>query len=115
MHNTSLNCSCDNLPLVLKTSRHLTDVVELEVQKFLGISEYSLEVTVLVVFCVQLDSATSLIQAAKNLMNAVVLAVKASYVASTKYTRAGAGVSICTVVLISAVCFYTLQHNMWLV
>ncbi|UYV60773.1 CTNNA1 [Cordylochernes scorpioides] len=31
-----------------------------------------------------LDSATSLIQAAKNLMNAVVLTVKASYVASTK-------------------------------
>ena len=45
-------------------------------------------------YTVQLDSATSLIQAAKNLMNAVVLAVKASYVASTKYTRAGAGVSI---------------------
>jgi len=42
---------------------------------------------------VQLDSATSLIQAAKNLMNAVVLAVKASYVASTKYTRAASGVS----------------------
>lgn len=36
-----------------------------------------------------LDSATSLIQAAKNLMNAVVLAVKASYVASTKYTKSG--------------------------
>uniref|UniRef100_A0A1B0FD64 Alpha-catenin n=1 Tax=Glossina morsitans morsitans TaxID=37546 RepID=A0A1B0FD64_GLOMM len=34
-----------------------------------------------------LDSATSLIQAAKNLMNAVVLTVKYSYVASTKYTR----------------------------
>ena len=32
-----------------------------------------------------LDSATSLIQAAKNLMNAVVLTVKCSYVASTKY------------------------------
>ncbi|XP_037919351.1 catenin alpha isoform X5 [Hermetia illucens] len=36
-----------------------------------------------------LDSATSLIQAAKNLMNAVVLTVKYSYVASTKYTRQG--------------------------
>uniref|UniRef100_A0A8C6KC68 Catenin alpha-2 n=1 Tax=Nothobranchius furzeri TaxID=105023 RepID=A0A8C6KC68_NOTFU len=35
----------------------------------------------------QLDSATSLIQAAKNLMNAVVLTVKASYVASTKYQK----------------------------
>lgn len=35
-----------------------------------------------------LDSATSLIQAAKNLMNSVVLTVKASYVASTKYPRA---------------------------
>ncbi|XP_064630092.1 catenin alpha-2-like isoform X2 [Lineus longissimus] len=34
-----------------------------------------------------LDSATSLIQAAKNLMNAVVLTVKASYVASTKYNK----------------------------
>lgn len=34
-----------------------------------------------------LDSATSLIQAAKNLMNAVVLTVKASYVASTKHGR----------------------------
>ena len=34
-----------------------------------------------------LDSATSLIQAAKNLMNAVVLTVKYSYVASTKYPR----------------------------
>jgi len=33
----------------------------------------------------QLDSATSLITAAKNLMNAVVLTVKASYIASTKY------------------------------
>ncbi|XP_067934469.1 catenin alpha-2-like [Watersipora subatra] len=40
-----------------------------------------------------LDSATSLIQAAKNLMNAVVYAVKASYVASTKYKcRQRAGV-----------------------
>ena len=39
-----------------------------------------------------LDSATSLIQAAKNLMNAVVLTVKASYVASTKYPRQMAGV-----------------------
>ena len=36
-------------------------------------------------FLLQLDSATSLIQAAKNLMNAVVYAVKASYVASTKH------------------------------
>jgi catenin alpha len=36
-----------------------------------------------------LDSATSLIQAAKNLMNAVVLTVKSSYVASTKYPRHG--------------------------
>ncbi|KAK7929667.1 hypothetical protein WMY93_006062 [Mugilogobius chulae] len=36
---------------------------------------------------VKLDSATSLIQAAKNLMNAVVLTVKASYVASTKYQK----------------------------
>ena len=34
-----------------------------------------------------LDSATSLIQAAKNLMNAVVVTVKSSYVASTKYPR----------------------------
>ena len=34
-----------------------------------------------------LDSATSLIQAAKNLMAAVVSTVKASYVASTKYLR----------------------------
>jgi len=34
-----------------------------------------------------LDSATSLIQAAKNLMNAVVLTVKCSYVASTKYRQ----------------------------
>lgn len=41
------------------------------------------------VFSFQLDSATSLIQAAKNLMNAVVLTVKYSYVASTKYTRQG--------------------------
>ena len=34
-----------------------------------------------------LDSATSLIQAAKNLMNAVVVTVKSSYVASTKSPR----------------------------
>jgi len=53
---------------------------------------------------VQLDSATSLIQAAKNLMNAVVLAVKASYVASTKYTRAGAGVSVSVLLLVFLVC-----------
>ena len=32
-----------------------------------------------------LDSACSLIQAARNLMNAVVLTVKASYVASRMY------------------------------
>ena len=38
-----------------------------------------------------LDSATSLIQAAKNLMNSVVLIVKSSYVASTKYPRHAAG------------------------
>jgi len=38
-----------------------------------------------------LDSATSLIQAAKNLMNAVVLTVKASYVASTKYRKTSQG------------------------
>lgn len=36
---------------------------------------------------VQLDSAMSLIQAAKNLMNAVVSTVKASYVASTRYQK----------------------------
>ena len=34
-----------------------------------------------------LDSAMSLIQAAKNLMNAVVLTVKASYVASRMYKQ----------------------------
>ncbi|XP_068240508.1 catenin alpha-like [Palaemon carinicauda] len=34
-----------------------------------------------------LDSATSLIQAAKNLMSAVVSTVKCSYIASTKYKR----------------------------
>ncbi|KAL3863765.1 hypothetical protein ACJMK2_005501 [Sinanodonta woodiana] len=36
-----------------------------------------------------LDSATSLIQSAKNLMNSVVLTVKACYVASTKYKTPG--------------------------
>ncbi|ESO93133.1 hypothetical protein LOTGIDRAFT_178587 [Lottia gigantea] len=36
-----------------------------------------------------LDSATSLIHAAKNLMNAVVYTVKACYVASTKYPKSG--------------------------
>ena len=41
-----------------------------------------------------LDSATSLIQSAKNLMNAVILTVKASYIASTKHKHAtGEGVS----------------------
>lgn len=51
----------------------------------------------------QLDSATSLIQAAKNLMNAVVLTVKYSYVASTKYTRQGVvTVSVVQVVLQNA-------------
>uniref|UniRef100_A0A673ISD8 Catenin alpha-1 n=1 Tax=Sinocyclocheilus rhinocerous TaxID=307959 RepID=A0A673ISD8_9TELE len=35
----------------------------------------------------QVDSAMSLIQAAKNLMNSVVSTVKASYVASTKYQK----------------------------
>jgi len=38
-----------------------------------------------------LDSATSLIQAAKNLMNTVVLTVKASYVASKMYKQTGTG------------------------
>ena len=47
-----------------------------------------IETTTLNLCFIQLDSATSLIQASKNLMNAVVLAVKASYVASTKYARA---------------------------
>lgn len=37
----------------------------------------------------QVDSAMSLIQAAKNLMNTVVSTVKASYVASTKYQKVG--------------------------
>ncbi|XP_069140338.1 catenin alpha-2-like isoform X1 [Argopecten irradians] len=41
-----------------------------------------------------LDSATSLIQAAKNLMNAVVLTVKACYVASTKYKMGGSKSSV---------------------
>jgi len=36
-----------------------------------------------------LDSATSLIQAAKNLMNCVVSTVKSSYVASTKFKNRG--------------------------
>lgn len=38
-------------------------------------------------FLLQLDSVTSLIQAAKNLMNAVVQTVKMSYIASTKIIR----------------------------
>ena len=38
----------------------------------------------------QVDSAMSLIQAAKNLMNTVVSTVKASYVASTKYQKSQA-------------------------
>jgi len=46
-----------------------------------------------------LDSATSLIQAAKNLMNAVVLTVKCSYVASTKYPRQGGASGISPVVV----------------
>lgn len=45
-------------------------------------------------FVFQLDSATSLIQAAKNLMNAVVLTVKYSYVASTKYTRQQGNITV---------------------
>jgi hypothetical protein len=53
----------------------------------------------------QLDSATSLIQAAKNLMNAVVLTVKASYVASTKYPRQGA-------VSVSLYRFYVNLHHL---
>ena len=40
-----------------------------------------------------LDSATSLIQAAKNLMNTVVVTVKSSYVASTKYRSTRVAVS----------------------
>merc|ERR1711944_10108 len=46
-----------------------------------------------------LDSATSLIQAAKNLMNAVVLTVKSSYVASTKYRKTGEQASLAPVVV----------------
>jgi len=42
-----------------------------------------------------LDSATSLIQAAKNLMNAVVLTVKASYVASRMYKLQASGNDSC--------------------
>lgn len=56
-----------------------------------GVSFISIisEIPWLIKIVLQLDSATSLIQAAKNLMNAVVYTVKYSYVASTKYTRQG--------------------------
>jgi catenin alpha len=47
----------------------------------------NLVVTFLFVLSLQLDSVTSLIQAAKNLMNAVVQTVKMSYIASTKIIR----------------------------
>ena len=55
----------------------------------------------------QLDSATSLIQAAKNLMNAVVLTVKCSYVASTKYPRQG------TIAVSAKVFFVLLSFSSW--
>uniref|UniRef100_A0A8C4XE31 Catenin alpha-2 n=1 Tax=Erpetoichthys calabaricus TaxID=27687 RepID=A0A8C4XE31_ERPCA len=54
------------------------------------LSQYGCQVALsacVLLFIAMLDSATSLIQAAKNLMNAVVLTVKASYVASTKYQK----------------------------
>lgn len=41
-----------------------------------------------------LDSATSLIQASKNLMNAVILTVKSCYIASSKYPCQGTAVGI---------------------
>lgn len=44
------------------------------------------------------ESATSLIENAKNLMNAVVLTVKASYVASTKYSRQGT-IAVCAFIV----------------
>ncbi|XP_073848566.1 catenin alpha isoform X2 [Musca autumnalis] len=57
-----------------------------------------------------LDSATSLIQAAKNLMNAVVLTVKYSYVASTKYTRQGTvTVSFCVYLTIARTQTYSFK------
>uniref|UniRef100_A0A672L024 Catenin alpha-2 n=1 Tax=Sinocyclocheilus grahami TaxID=75366 RepID=A0A672L024_SINGR len=54
---------------------------------YTGTSLISNNSILLSVVLLSLDSATSLIQAAKNLMNAVVLTVKASYVASTKYQK----------------------------
>lgn len=64
----------------------------------------------------QLDSATSLIQAAKNLMNAVVLTVKSSYVASTKYPRPAGQVvvssnSLFTVVMLNNIIMRKYQWN----
>ncbi len=61
--------------------------------------------------CFQLDSATSLIQSARNLMTAVVLAVKASYVASTKYTRTGYSVSYTSECVTHSVCSYIKPLN----
>uniref|UniRef100_A0A4W6CUN8 Catenin alpha-1 n=1 Tax=Lates calcarifer TaxID=8187 RepID=A0A4W6CUN8_LATCA len=55
--------------------------VKAEVQNLGG------ELVVSGVIFITLDSAMSLIQAAKNLMNTVVSTVKASYVASTKYQK----------------------------
>uniref|UniRef100_A0A8K9UK18 Catenin alpha-1 n=1 Tax=Oncorhynchus mykiss TaxID=8022 RepID=A0A8K9UK18_ONCMY len=51
------------------------------------VSSLSLSLPSLPPFSHQVDSAMSLIQAAKNLMNTVVSTVKASYVASTKYQK----------------------------
>uniref|UniRef100_A0A671TZM3 Catenin alpha-1 n=1 Tax=Sparus aurata TaxID=8175 RepID=A0A671TZM3_SPAAU len=57
--------------------------VKAEVQNLGG----ELVVSGVIYYLCRLDSAMSLIQAAKNLMNTVVSTVKASYVASTKYQK----------------------------
>ena len=61
----------------------------------------------------QLDSATSLIHAAKNLMNAVVLTVKACYVASTKVSACLVGGIITKIVSLTVkACFACLSQKL---
>ena len=57
--------------------------LEFQIKNFKRVGIRFLSGLITIIFF-QLDSATSLITAAKNLMNAVISTVKASYVANTK-------------------------------
>ena len=92
MERISLYCHQLNI-----TSKVKADVQNISGELIVsGVSDHTTNATVVFavrptnceILFLQLDSATSLIQSARNLMGAVVQAVESAYVASTKYRQA---------------------------